>query len=78
MAHDPTKIQGYRALSDEEIALMNEVKTQGEMLKRLIERLESRARTQGDVDGRCVSIARTELQTGLMWLARSIARPTGF
>ena len=28
--------------------------------------------------GRAISIARTDLQTGFMWLIRSIARPTTF
>ena len=78
MDNQHRQIQGYRELSQEEIDLMNEVKTQGEMLRHLVEKLEARARTQGGIDGRAVSIARTELQTGLMWLTRSIARPAGF
>ena len=30
------------------------------------------------IDQRALAIARTELQTGLMWAVRAVARPQGF
>lgn len=81
-------IKGYRDLSAEEIALINEAKELAEMTRNLVERvaaLPDTPRAEGDGPptittnpGRACSIARTELQTGFMWLIRSIARPTTF
>lgn len=81
-------IKGYRELSAEEIALMNEAKDLAEQVRSLVERvvrLQETPLAEGDAPptvttdpGRAISIARTELQTGFMWLIRSIARPTTF
>jgi len=74
-------IKGYRDLSQEEIDLMNEGKTLGNQIGELIERLESAefARTSDQVpDKRALAIAKTNLQQGMMWLIRSIAKPGGF
>lgn len=67
-------IKGYRDLSAEEIALMNEIKEQGAVLSALVGKL----RSQQGVDQRWVSIGQTDLQTGLMALTRSVAQPTTF
>ena len=74
MENQHREIKGYRELNAEEIALMNEVKAQGVVLGDLVEKL----RTQAETDKRWVSIGATDLQTGLMALTRSIARPTFF
>ena len=81
-------IKGYRDLSAEEIALMNEAKELAEQVRSLVERVAQLPATplaEGDAPptvttdpGRACSIARTELQSGFMWLIRSIARPTSF
>lgn len=81
-------IKGYRDLTAEEIALMNEAKSLAEQVRELVEKVAKLPATplsEGDAPptvttdpGRAVSIARTELQTGFMWLIRSIARPTTF
>ena len=81
-------IRGYRDLSADEIALMNEAKELAEQVRSLVERVAQLLPTplaEGDGPpsvttdpGRAISIARTELQTGFMWLIRSIARPTTF
>lgn len=55
--------------------LEREIDTLGEHVRHLIGKLEARSRTQGDVDGRFVSIARTELQLGFMALRRAVAKP---
>jgi hypothetical protein len=72
MAH--TSVTGYRELSTEELALMNECKavaiTVGEIVKKVMD-------THG-VDQRWVAIGRTNLQQGFMALIRSIAQPTTF
>lgn len=81
-------IKGYRDLSAEEISLMNEVKDLAEQVRNLVERVSRLPATplaEGDAPPtvttspeRAISIARTDLQTGFMWLIRSIARPTTF
>lgn len=68
------KISGYRQLNEEEAELINTIKETGDQLGAAIEVIES----MSDIDKRAVAIAKTHLQTGLMWLVRSIARPNGF
>lgn len=67
-------IKGYRDLSAEEIALMNEIKAKGEELGALVKKL----RETPSADPRWVSIGQTDLQTGVMALVRSVAQPTTF
>jgi hypothetical protein len=67
-------IKGYRDLSAEEIALMNQIKEQGVVLGELVQKLRAEQR----VDQRWVSIGQTDLQTGLMALTRAVAQPTTF
>lgn len=67
-------INGYRDLSAGEIALMNEIKAQGEALGMLVAKL----RVTAGADQRWVSIGQTDLQTGLMALTRAVAQPTSF
>lgn len=74
-------IKGYRDLSQDEINLMNEAKAQGEQLGALIERLEAAdfAQTSDQVpDKRSLALAKTNLQQGMMWLVRAIAKPASF
>jgi hypothetical protein len=68
------QIKGYRDLSAEEIALMNEAKVMAESVGALVEKI---AATPG-VDGRWVAIGKTDLQKGFMSLIRGIAQPTSF
>jgi len=67
-------IKGYRDLTEDEIALMNDAKNKGEDIGKLIEAL----RAMKDIDQRWLAIAATDLQKGFMALIRSIARPTTF
>lgn len=71
--HGPL-LNGYRKLSEEEVALANEVKRMGSYVELLVEKLTSRP----GIDQRAIAIARTELQTGFMWLTRGITKPTSF
>ena len=68
------KIKGYRDLSEEEIALMNDAKGKAEDIGKLIEVLGEKL----SIDKRWLAIAKTDLQKGFMALVRSIAQPTTF
>lgn len=69
-----SKVIGYRNLSDAEVALMNEIKQMGNDMGRMVEGMLM----NGSLDTRCVAVAKTHLQTGLMWLTRAVAQPTSF
>lgn len=68
------KITGYRQLTEQEAALMNEIKAHGVAAGALVDRLRG---TPG-LDQRWVSIGATDIQTGLMALTRGVAQPTTF
>lgn len=67
-------IKGYRNLSDEEILVINELKTLAEVVGEKVDEIYNRE----DSDKRWASIARTDLQTGFMALIRSVAKPETF
>lgn len=74
MKDQHTMIKGYRDLSVEEIALMNEIKEKGAEIGALIARL----RCVESLDQRWVSIGATDIQKGFMALIRGVAQPTSF
>lgn len=74
MDNQHRQIKGYRELSQEEIDLMNQIKSKGAELGALVEKL----RRTPELDQRWVSIGATDLQTGLMALTRSVAKPDFF
>lgn len=74
MDNQHQQIKGYRELSQAEIDLMNKIKTKGAELGELIAEL----RGYSDLDQRWISVGATDLQTGLMALTRSVAKPTFF
>ena len=67
-------IKGYRDLSPQEIELINEVKNYANQLGLTVEAVSRIP----EIDQRAFAIAKTQLQTGFMWLIRSIAQPQGF
>ncbi len=67
-------IKGYRDLSADEIALMNEAKELAETVGALADKIAA----HGNPDPRWFAIGRTDLQKGFMGLIRSIAKPTTF
>lgn len=71
---ETTPIIGYKALTEEQIALMNKVKAIGIELGSVVEELMLNPAT----DKRWASVGKTDLQVGLMALVRSIAQPTTF
>ncbi len=75
------KIKGYRDLSEQEIALMNEGKELAEQVGAYLKKLELAefAQTEQQVpDKRWLSIGKTHLQQGFMAVIRSVAKPTTF
>lgn len=68
-------IKGYKELSEEQIALMNEIKEQGAAVGALVEKLKA---CSVDLDQRWVAIGATDLQKGFMALTRSVAQPDFF
>lgn len=70
----PTPIVGYTPLTEEQIALMNKIKTLGVQLGSMVDELMANSAT----DKRWVSIGKTDLQVGTMALVRSVAQPTTF
>lgn len=80
MDNQHRQIKGYRELSQEEIDLMNEIKSKGVELGALVNKLRAHQDTDGQplLDHRWISIGATDLQTGLMALTRSVAQPTFF
>lgn len=74
MENQHRKITGYRDFTEAELAAMNRLKAKAEELRHLLDEIQQIP----NVDGRCLAIARTELQTGFMWANRAVARPTTF
>lgn len=74
------KIKGYRDLSQAEIDLMNEIKAEGERLAALVAKVNETIKPafEGSDCYRWSAIAKTDLQTGIMALVRSVAQPTTF
>lgn len=81
------KITGYRQLTQEEAALMNEGKALAEQCGAYIAKLrayipagdEPSDHKPGDtLDQRWISIGATQLQQGFMAVIRGIAQPTTF
>ncbi len=75
-------IKGYRDLTADEIALMNEAKALSEQVGAFTEKLKNLAPPNGQnnitIDGRWLAIGVTDLQKGFMAVIRSVARPTTF
>ena len=94
MENQHRKIKGYRELSQEEIDLMNEIKAKAEELEILVQKVDAKVKHQGTEalrqggeeaerinaaqPMRWASIARTDLQTGIMALVRAVAQPETF
>jgi len=82
------KIKGYRDLSQNEIDLMNRVKSHAELTKQLLNdvamlRLQDKefntlTREQLVESPRCLEKAQSHLQEGFMWFVRAIALPDSF
>ncbi len=94
MENQHTLIKGYRDLSQDEIDLMNEIKSAGVLLQSIIDKVQKHLVNQNnqyylvnkaeirrieDADPYSwCSAAKADLQTGLMKLTRAVAQPTTF
>lgn len=74
------KVIGYRPLSDNQKHLMNEAKILGNQIGEFIDEISMTVDIDDHpiADGRCLAVARTEMQTAMMWLNRAIAQPETF
>ena len=82
------KITGYRQLSEEEAALMNEGKALAEQVGNYLAKLRFYIPTPSEgkqnnahgaaLDQRWISIGATDIQKGFMAVMRGIAQPTTF
>ena len=78
------KITGYRQLSEQEVALMNESKALAELCGAFVSKLRdvscpTDAGLPGlSLDHRWIGIGETDLQRGFMAITRGIAQPTTF
>ena len=75
---EETKVIDCRALSEEEKELMIEAKTLGNALGCLIDSVPEKLGGDDADSARARALAKTYIQTGMMWLNRSIARPETF
>lgn len=87
MENQHRKIKGYRELTQDEIDLMNEIKTKGAELEALIAKVAavttpaSASHEDMKIAGqamRWLSIGQTHMQEGLMALTRAVAKPEFF
>lgn len=90
MENQHRKIKGYRELTQEEIDLMNRIKSFGPELQSLINDILEYLHQQHDGPSEAVErleaaepyewveLGKTDLQVGLMKLTRSIAQPEFF
>jgi hypothetical protein len=69
-----SSIKGYRELSNDEIVLINRLKSLAEVVGETVDEIHN----MEDSDKRWAAIARTDLQTGFMALIRAVAKPETF
>jgi hypothetical protein len=72
-----TLIKGYRDLSQDEIDLINEIKAAEVLVGGLYQKVRERTNVAhpDEFSGRWASIARTQLETGFMYLIKAVAKP---
>lgn len=91
MENQHRKITGYRELDQTEIDLMNKVKALGPLIEHVLSQIEAHVadQKQSETDTghqrmtnatpqRFLALAKTDLQTGLMYATRAVAQPEFF
>lgn len=76
MDNQHRRIRGYRDLTENELAMMNLLKTDEEWWGPMLARIEDECRRNDPEALRWVELARTHLETGYMFALKAIARPT--
>lgn len=75
---EEAKVIDCRALSEEEKELMIEAKTLGNTLGNFIDSIPEKLGGDDADRARARALAKTHIQTGMMWLNCSITRPETF
>jgi hypothetical protein len=77
--------KAYRKLSEEELALMDDLNALREQVRKFVEHCRNFDTARGALHdmrvlapARALAIAETDLQSGFMWVARAIAAPGFF
>lgn len=70
-------IKGYRQLTEQELAVVNLIKTHGETTGNLVEEIRLLMEEYPDSQ-RWASIAATHFQQGYMAISRAVTRPETF
>jgi hypothetical protein len=70
------KIKGYRELTDTEVTLVNDIKDWETQVDGLLREL-GRDQVENPAVQRWLSLARTHIETGLMFAAKAVMRPEG-
>ena len=93
MENQHRKITGYRELDQTEIDLMNEIKALGPAIENVLENINHHINNLNDASKgdevlqlrlhqstayRFLAMAKTEMQTGLMYATRAVAQPEFF
>ena len=89
MENQHRKITGYRELSAEEIALMNEIKAKGEELRALVAKIgtliapplpeiSAAVEKEGDAPLFWLRSADIGFRSALMYATRAVAQPTSY
>ena len=68
---DPTLIRGYRELSQDDIDTINAIKSWEASWNRIADSM----RQDETLDQRCVAIAMTHIETGMMFAVKAVAQP---
>lgn len=71
--YEPPPIQGYRAMTQSQVDLVNTVKRAEQTVLAILRNLSDDA----DIDPRWFAIGKAHIETGFMSVCRSIARPNG-
>jgi len=93
MENQHRKITGYRELNQEEIDLMNDVKALGPEIEGVLLKIQGHIEALNEISKtdetvalrlenstayRFLAMAKTDLQTGLMYATRAVAQPEFF
>ncbi|MGI9451984.1 MAG: DUF7681 family protein [Geminicoccaceae bacterium] len=77
MDNQHQKISGYRDLGDDEVYVINSLKDLEDQLGIRLSAIENGLGEHGDKEaGRWLSLARTHLETGMMFAIKAVARPS--
>ena len=74
--HQGLPVNGYVSQSDDKVALVNDNKELEERVLRRIDDMLANANMPDGFDPRMIALAKTQIQSGFMWLNRAVFQPT--